>query len=212
MWQLKNNLDFTAPAITPSQHLFEYAALLDGHPSEVLQKHQEKLCKDFDEFGNLPSPRIFKSHLPAFLLPKGLWTVKPKLVYVNRNPKDTAVSQFYHTKKQAAALDYEPKREEIFDRILNDQSMYGPHRDHILSYWQLRHLDNVLFMTYEELSADPFNCIKKISEFLKCSYDDRQLEQLTEHVSFENLRKSIPVTSSIMFVMNKDVKPKDEFR
>jgi len=33
----------------------------------------------FEECVNMPRPRYIKSHLPMFLLPDQLWTVKPKV-------------------------------------------------------------------------------------------------------------------------------------
>lgn len=39
-----------------------------------------------------------KSHLPIALLPDQLWIVKPKIIYVTRNPKDVAVSYCHHQK------------------------------------------------------------------------------------------------------------------
>jgi len=43
----------------------------------------------------MKSPRYIKSHLHSELLPKGIHTVKPKIVYVARNVKDVTVS-YYH--------------------------------------------------------------------------------------------------------------------
>lgn len=45
---------------------------------------------------NLKRPRFIKSHLPICFLPKQLWIVKPKIVYVAREPKDAAISFYHH--------------------------------------------------------------------------------------------------------------------
>lgn len=48
-------------------------------------------------FECFPSPRVFKSHLPYDLVPKGCGqAAKPqaRYIYVMRNPKDVAVSLF----------------------------------------------------------------------------------------------------------------------
>ena len=48
-------------------------------------------------FESFPSPRVFKSHLPYDLVPKGRdEATKPRYIYVMRNPKDSAVSYYHH--------------------------------------------------------------------------------------------------------------------
>lgn len=44
------------------------------------------------------SPRLLHSHLPPHLLPKQIWSVRPKVIYIYRNPKDAAISRFHMTK------------------------------------------------------------------------------------------------------------------
>lgn len=206
VWQLRNNLDFTVGAINPMEQFFENVLFEPGE-NEMLQKHAEKLCRQFNEYDNISSPRFFKSHLPAYLLPKDLWTVKPKIIYMARDPKDSAVSRFYQAQKHAL-FEKRPliKKEDFFEQVLNDQLSFSPYHDHVLSFWQLRHLDHVLFMSYEELSADQFGGIKRISEFLGCSYDDGQLRTLVDHVSFDSLKKNFPLTSQFPYVIDKTLK------
>lgn len=142
----------------------------------------------FDEYDGASSPRLLKSHLPAFLLPKNIWTVKPKLIYIYRDAKDVAISM-YHMYKNSTVAGFTGTQEEFFDYFLNDTIIFGPFHDHVNSFLRLNELDHVLLMKYEDMIADQFGGVKKISEFLGYSYNDDQLQQLTDHVSFENMRR-----------------------
>lgn len=93
---LKNNLDFTI--VLPIDNVFEVHTTIDKiDGDEEFVKFVELREKRFEELDTIPSPRLIKSHLlsPAYLLPKELWTVRPKLIHMNRDIKDIAVS-YYH--------------------------------------------------------------------------------------------------------------------
>ena len=55
----------------------------------------QALGDSVDMVASMPSPRYIKSHLTWDLLPEQMQTVRPKVVYVARNPKDMCVS-YYH--------------------------------------------------------------------------------------------------------------------
>jgi hypothetical protein len=47
-------------------------------------------------------------------------------------------------------------------------SLFGPFWDHVLSYWRwhLERPDYVLFLTYEELTADTLGQLRRLAEFI----------------------------------------------
>lgn len=187
-WQLKNNLNFNAPAKRSNDEYFEAVMLLekiDGN--KEFNALVDEIDRRFSQYENLPSPRILKSHFPAFLLPQNVWTVKSKIIYITRNPKDTMVSLYYMIRNNVNH--YTGTLDEMCESYMNGTVTCTPFFEHLFSYWQLRHLDHVLFLTYEQLSADPFGAIKQINDFLECTYTDEQLKDLTEYVSFEKMRK-----------------------
>ena len=48
---------------------------------------------------DLPSPRVFNTHLLFRQLPRSMISRKCKMIYVTRNPKDMAVSRYVHNQK-----------------------------------------------------------------------------------------------------------------
>lgn len=194
VWQLKNNLDFSSKFVTPSDMFLENCICFDeneGNKSdEVFNSLVNKLDGLLEEIENAPSPRLIKSHLPAHLLPRDIWTVKPKLIYMDRNVKDVAVSM-YHMFKSFAFLNYQGTMENFFDDFLNDHVLYAPFMTHVNGFRKLHKLDHILLLNYDEMVVDQVSGIKKICQFLgDCTYADDQLEQLTQHVSFENMSKN----------------------
>ncbi|XP_031631497.1 sulfotransferase family cytosolic 1B member 1-like [Contarinia nasturtii] len=174
VWQLKNGFDFFKEPI----------ALLTN---QVFERDIKSENIDFlKKLNDTPSPRIIKSHLPPHLLPMELWTIRPKIIYIARNPKDVAISMFHMLR--SGYKEFTTTIEEMFDIFLDNRNLFGPFHAHILAYWEIRHLENFHFLTYEDLSADPFDEIKKIAAFLQCTYNANELKQLTDYVSIDNMQ------------------------
>lgn len=65
--------------------------------------------------------------MPDFSATKG------KYIYVARNPKDTAVSFYYHDRSKAG---YDGTWDEHLSLFLQGQVMYGSYFDNLLPWWQ----------------------------------------------------------------------------
>lgn len=79
--------------------------------------------------------------------------------------------------------------DDYLNLFLNDHLIYAPFYDHVYSYWQLQHFDNILLIKYEDMIADPLAGVEKISKFLNYNYDMKQLEELVDHVPFGKMRE-----------------------
>uniref|UniRef100_A0A182TBE9 Sulfotransferase domain-containing protein n=1 Tax=Anopheles maculatus TaxID=74869 RepID=A0A182TBE9_9DIPT len=115
VWLINHNLDYkTARDINLNVRstFIEFGAIADRYPINTI-----------NIAANNQRPRQIKSHLLLPLLPRQLWTVKPQIIYVARNPKDVAVSYYHHCQ---ALVDYRGDREAFFDDLLHDQVTFCP--------------------------------------------------------------------------------------
>lgn len=201
--QLQNS---TENIVSPLDMYMDIAIVYETTEND---EHFQNVINDTDRQLDLiaaaPSPRIIKTHLPAYLLPWQLWTVKPKIIYMARNPKDVIVSSFHMFSSTSGA--YSGSLSDICDIFINDLHMFSPFHEHVLSFWQLKSLDHVLFMTYEAMLADQFSNVKRINDFLGYSHNDNRLRQITEMVSFDKMKNKI-----FMQPFTKEVEGKPAFR
>ncbi|XP_018577024.1 sulfotransferase 1 family member D1-like [Anoplophora glabripennis] len=186
IWLIGNNLDFDtakstlqqfrAPLLESSASLYEYADLF-----------KEKFTDSVEYVNNLPSPRFIKTHLAYPLLPSEISKVKPKIIYIIRNPKDVCVSYYFHSKLlHGFDVDFE-----LFcELFLNDAVCYGGIFDHYLEFWNIRHESNILILRYEDMVSDTRGAIKNIAEFMEKPLSENDIASIAEFLSFKNMRKN----------------------
>lgn len=78
--------------------MFDYRTLIPRKPG--MEQLPKAILNSIEYINNLARPRFIKTHLPFNLLPRQIRTSDktPKIIHVIRNPKDTCVSYFHHTK------------------------------------------------------------------------------------------------------------------
>ncbi|KAF6174215.1 hypothetical protein GIB67_033747 [Kingdonia uniflora] len=178
----------------------------DEHPLLTFNPH---MCVPFLE-GNiykenvipdlnvLPSPRLFATHIPYSSQPKLVKESRCRIVYLCRNPRDTFVL-FWDFINQIRAKNLIPalELEDAVEMFCDGITPFGPLWDHILGYWKesIDSPENVLFLKYEELQAQPLVHLKRVAEFVGCPFspDEEKGEALTEITnlcSLDNLRNS----------------------
>jgi hypothetical protein len=142
----------------------------------------ERSVRSATAFETRPSPRLFKSHLPYDKIPKG----PCRYIYVARNGKDVAVSQ-YHLDRTYNG--FEGTFDEFFERFLKGKTSFGSWFDHVKGWWTHRRDPNVLFLTYEELSHDLQRCICRIAEFLGLDLPAERLPTIVERCRFDFMKQ-----------------------
>ncbi|XP_052888204.1 luciferin sulfotransferase-like [Anopheles moucheti] len=182
VWLLNNNLDYARAAKLTLEERFPFLelsgalSLMDGDSVGRVQ--------------DLARPRHIKSHLPTMLLPDAIRSVKPKIIYVSRNPKDAATSFYHHYRN---IVGYDGPKEHFFDAFLNDSLIYAPFGEHVRAYWEWSNrsdADNCLFLTYEQMKRDLRGVIGRVSTFLGKQYTTSEVDELAKHLSVESMRNN----------------------
>ncbi|KAK8672936.1 hypothetical protein V6N13_111293 [Hibiscus sabdariffa] len=143
-----------------------------------------------------PSPRLLSTHLPYSLFPKRMTDDSSacRFVYICRDPKDVFVSKWHFANKLRPKELPPLTLEEAFDMFCEGASHYGPFWDHVLGYWKasLESPKKVLFLKYEDVKKQPWDCVRKVAEFIGVPFsqeEEEDVEEIVKLCSFENLRK-----------------------
>lgn len=156
----------------------------------------------------LPAPRSIKSHLPKALLPEQIWQVKPKVVYVCRDPRDVCVSYYYHHVKLEG---YAGTFNQFVDFFLADKVTYSPIWSHILTFWKMRHEEHILFLRYEDMKKDLAAIVRQVAGFLGKEVDEEQVAWLVHHCSFGEMSKNLAVNNETFMSASSEAAQKLKF-
>lgn len=121
-------------------------------------------------------------------MPRTLWTVKPKIFYVARNPKDVALSYFDYYKTH---YQYSGSLEDYLSLFIDGLSEFGPQLDHIREFWKLRKEPNIFFTTYEEIYDDLGMIIQRAARFLDKEVSIEQVRASLKHLHIDSMREHV---------------------
>ena len=136
----------------------------------------------------LPSLRVFKSHSSYDMMPGGLpHTTPAKYIYAARNPKDVAVSMYYHTRgfKQ---FKYNGCWNDFFQLFLSGRIGAGLWFDHVLDWWKRKDEENVLFLKYEDMKRDLPETVRIVADFMGHSLKPEVVDKIVERSTFESMK------------------------
>jgi hypothetical protein len=151
----------------------------------------------------MPPRRLFTSHLPYPLMPP-IDNTTAKIVYVARNPKDVAISTYFHNQSKGG---YEGSWEEHFQLFLNSDVGFGPYFDHVLPWWQASQKNkNILFLKYEDMKNDHAGNVRKLASFLDIQADSRLIQTVVRLSSFQSMTSN--ETTNFNWIPQRADKPK----
>ncbi|XP_041478988.1 sulfotransferase 1C2A-like [Lytechinus variegatus] len=144
------------------------------------------------------TPRILKTHVVPRWLPDGLKDNPPaKVLYMARNPKDTAVSGYHFCQLVKPLPTY--TWHEFFEEFIADRAFYGSWFEHTLYWWKLRNHPNVLFLKYEDMKQDPRKAVIQIAEFMGKSLPNDIIDRIVEASSFKFMKSNESMNPDVAF-------------
>ena len=148
-----------------------------------------------EDLDKMPSPRFFKSHNPYNMMAGGLpHTTPAKYIYIARNPKDVAVSFYYHM-RMFINLEYSGTWDEFYQLYKTGNVLCGSWFDHVLEWWKHRDAENILFLKYEDMKKDHRGAVKKIAEFMGYNFEEEVIDTIVEKTTFQSM-KGNPATDA----------------
>ncbi len=141
------------------------------------------------DVSSLLEPKAFKSHMPYNAMPYG----KPhesqfKYIYVARNPKDVAVSFYFHylrfQVKPGANLEWCV----FFENFVSGKTVFGDFFDHVLSWWHHKEDDNILFLFYEDMKKDLKAAVSRVARFIEVDVSDVQISEIAAMTTFDSMK------------------------
>jgi hypothetical protein len=146
---------------------------------------------DRDEVDALPSPRIFKSHMPhQMAFAGGPANSAARFVYIARNPKDVCVSYYHFETGKDWSGGYETSWEGWLERFLSGCVQRGSWFDHVLSWWAQRERENLLFLRFEDLKRDFGGQLDRLIAFIGKDISPAVRDDIIKASSFEEMKQS----------------------
>ncbi|MGL5803934.1 MAG: sulfotransferase domain-containing protein, partial [Xenococcaceae cyanobacterium] len=147
--------------------------------------------------------RFLKTHLPVDAL---VFSPQAKYIYIGRDGRDILWSLYNHhananemwydllnntpgrvgpaIKKPPASI-----RQYFHDWLEQDGYPFYSLWDNVRSWWEIRHLPNVLLVHFAKLKQDMPQQIQRIAEFLEIPIDESKWETILEHCSFDYMKQ-----------------------
>ncbi|XP_060529473.1 luciferin sulfotransferase-like [Cylas formicarius] len=207
VWMIMHDLDFEGGQVNLGQRspflevsaIYDFRNLMRNNKDFVPPPFLQDSLKFVKEQEN---PACIKTHLPFHLLPLDIQSGRknPKIIYVARNPKDTCVSYYHHSR---ALEGYTGTFDDFVRLFLAGKLNFAPYWDHVLRYWEKREQSNVLFVKYEDMKLDLPGVIRKVASFLGKNLSAEQVAALSNHLSFENMKNNPAVNYEMVTELNK---------
>lgn len=176
--------------------------------SRWLDRHTDSIDELLAHFEAQPFRRIIKTHTPLDGLP---YFEEVSYVFCGRDPRDVFLSMYDHMKNLSEATMADVARRaglaevpalpenpnELFpvwltvgdQPWLRDGFLFGSVLDLTLTYWRFRHLPNLFFLHYADLTTRLDEEMRRLSAFLGIPVDQTRWPRLVEAASFQSMKE-----------------------
>jgi aryl sulfotransferase len=155
--------------------------------------------------------RFLKTHLPVDAL---VYSPRAKYLYIGRDGRDVVWSMYNHHAnanefwyqvlndtpgRVGAPIGRPPAdvRRYFLDWLEQDGHPFWPFWENVRSWWDIRHLPNLLLLHFGQLKVDLPGQVRRIAAFLDIPIDERRWPTILDHCSFEYMKahaaKSVPL-------------------
>jgi hypothetical protein len=148
----------------------------------------------------MPRPRILKSH--QYFDPR-----YSKSIYVVRDPRDVALSQYHFHRKRRLIEDTYPIERFVTRFVLGETSEYGSWHENVASWLATRYRrSGFLLLRYEDMVADTPSGLAKIAAFLDVAADGSRIAHAVAQSSADRMRE-LESTQIRLWSSTKDTRP-----
>ena len=155
--------------------------------------------------------RFVKTHLPVDAL---VFSPNAKYIYIGRDGRDVVWSMYNHHSNFVAAtydvlnntpgrvgppLDPPPAdvRQYFNDWLEKDGYPFWSFWENIRTWWEIRHLPNVMLLHFSDLKADMPGQIRRIAQFLEIEIDEEKWPAILEHCSFDYMKANAQLAAPL---------------
>ena len=135
------------------------------------------------EMTRMPRPRIIKSH--QYFDPR-----YKRVIYVVRDPRDVALSQFHFHRKRSLIEDGYPPEKFVARFVAGETCPYGSWGENVASWLATRQSrPGFLLLRYEDMLEDVARELKKVASFLEIPPDAERIANVVRRSSADEMRK-----------------------
>ena len=159
------------------RHMYALSPWIETSPMASVSIEQAPKVSEFQK-------RLIKTHLPTRLCP---FDKRAKYIYVTRHPVSCYASAVDFMEFLMGPL--APKRQHLLAWFCSERFFFLNWAKHVEGWWQWAcRYDNVMFVHFELLKADPGKVIDQIVDFLGLSLTEAEREQVINKSSFQYMK------------------------